>query len=195
MRIAVIGANGQLGADLLKALTNSTLFPLARRELDIGDFARTRKALAEIRPDVVINTAACTRVDDCEDEPATAFMVNAFAPRNVAQVCADIGSILVQISTDYVFGGEKRTPYTEEEPPKPLNVYGGSKLAGEYFVRFQRLGLRPDFGPTTSGEFAAKARRPAYSVLANERLRQLGLAEPRPWREAVEAYLKEKGYL
>jgi dTDP-4-dehydrorhamnose reductase len=189
------------------------------------------------------------------------------------------------MSTDYVFGGEKRAPYTEDDAPNPLNVYGVSKLAGEYFVRalcpkhfivrtsglygvagssgkggnfvetmirlakegkpirvvtdqvltptytrdlahkikellqteaygvyhitnsgqcswyefaakiFELLSLKPDFGPTTSAEFGAKAKRPAYSVLAHGRLAQLGLDDLRSWPEALAAYLEEKGLL
>jgi len=284
MRIVVIGANGQLGTDLVKVLNNWDLVPLTHADLDICDFVRTRKVLTELKPDIVINTAAFNRVDDAEDQPEKAFWVNTYAVRNLAQVCADLDCTLMHISTDYVFGGEKRTPYTEDDPPNPLNVYGVSKLAGEYFARnicskhfivrtsglygvagssgkggnfvetmvrlaregkpirvvtdqvltptytkdlaqkikelltteayglyhitnsgqcswyefaskiFELLGMKPDFGPTTSAEFGAKARRPAYSVLAHKRLKELGLDDLRPWPEALKAYLEEKGY-
>lgn len=91
--------------------------------------------LGETRPEVVINTAAFVRVDDCEEQVERAFGVNAFAVRNLAHACAELNCVLLHVSTDYVFGGEKRTPYNEEDAPNPLNVYGVSKLAGEYFVR------------------------------------------------------------
>jgi dTDP-4-dehydrorhamnose reductase len=91
--------------------------------------------LSGIKADVVINTAAFNRVDDCEDDPAHAFSVNSFGPRNLAQACAEWDCALMHISTDYVFGGEKSKPYTEDDSPNPLSVYGASKLAGEYFVR------------------------------------------------------------
>jgi len=103
--------------------------------LDICDFVYTRKVIEEKKPDVVINTAAFNRVDDCEEEVSKAFWVNAFAVRNLAQICADLDCVLVHISTNYVFDGRKREPYTEEDPPNPLSVYGVSKLTGEYFVR------------------------------------------------------------
>ena len=285
MKVAVIGANGQLGTDLVKALQNRGVVPLTRTELDVRDLERVRQALSTLKPDVVINTSAFTRVDDCEDQPELAFRVNALGVRNVAQVCAELGCVLVHISTDYVFGGEKRTPYTEDDLPNPLNVYGVSKLAGEHFVRslcekhfivrtsglygvagssgkggnfvetmirlaregrpirvvndqvltptytrdlaqkiaellptgayglyhitnsgecswyefaaqiFMLLQVQPDFGPTTTEAYGAKAKRPAYSVLSNEKLTRLGLRPLRPWPEALEAYLEEKGHL
>jgi len=134
-RVAVIGANGQLGTDLVKALDGWDLVPLTLADVEICDYAQTRQVLELIRPDVVINTAAFVRVDDCEEEVGQAFSVNAFAARNLAQICADLDCTLVHISTDYVFDGQKREPYTEEDLPNPINVYGASKLAGEHFVR------------------------------------------------------------
>jgi dTDP-4-dehydrorhamnose reductase len=285
MRVAVIGANGQLGTDLVKILNDWDLILLTHSDLDICDFVYTRKVIEGAKPKIVINTAAFNRVDDCENEPSKAFWVNTYAVRNLAQVCASLNCVLMHISTDYVFGGEKRAPYTEDDAPNPLNVYGVSKLAGEYFVRalcpkhfivrtsglygvagssgkggnfvetmirlakegkpirvvtdqvltptytrdlahkikellqteaygvyhitnsgqcswyefaakiFELLSLKPDFGPTTSAEFGAKAKRPAYSVLAHGRLAQLGLDDLRSWPEALAAYLEEKGLL
>jgi dTDP-4-dehydrorhamnose reductase len=88
-------------------------------------------------PEVVINTAAFHRVDECEDNLEKAFMVNAVAVGNLALVCREMDAVLMNLSTDYVFGGEKAraTPYTEADTPWPMNVYGASKLAGEYLVR------------------------------------------------------------
>jgi dTDP-4-dehydrorhamnose reductase len=134
-RVAVIGANGQLGADLVQVFADWDLVPLMHADIEICDFVHTRDVLGRIKPDVVINTAAFVRVDDCEDEVSKAFWVNAFAVRNLAQVCADLECTLVHISTDYVFDGKKREPYTEEDLPNPINVYGASKLAGEHFVQ------------------------------------------------------------
>ncbi|HXG51075.1 MAG TPA: dTDP-4-dehydrorhamnose reductase [candidate division Zixibacteria bacterium] len=135
MRVVVIGAKGQLGSDLVKVLSGQVVGALKQSDLDIRDAARVREVLSRLKPDAVVNTAAFNRVDDCEDDPATAFSVNAYGPRNLARVCAEVNCVLMHISTDYVFGGEKRSPYTEDDSPNPLSVYGTSKLAGEYFVR------------------------------------------------------------
>lgn len=134
-RVAVIGANGQLGTDLVKVLSDWDLVPLTRSDLNICDYGQTRRVIEDAKPDIVINTAAYNRVDDCEDEVGKAFTVNAFAVRNLAQICADLDSVFVHISTNYVFDGRKREPYTEDDLPNPLSVYGVSKLAGEYFAR------------------------------------------------------------
>jgi dTDP-4-dehydrorhamnose reductase len=248
------------------------------------NFRTARDIITEIRPSIVINAAALTDVDKCEDGVDDAFGVNAHAVRNLACLCGELGSVLVHISTDFVFGGEKRVPYLEEDAPNPLSVYGVSKLAGEYFVRntapahfivrtsglygtggihnghrnfvetmirlarenarirvvvdqvlaptytkdlvevinslikteaygvyhvtnsgqcsryefaariFRRMGICPDFGPTTSAEFGARARRPAYSVLAQDKLAGLGFRRPRGWAEALDAYLDERGH-
>ncbi len=135
MRVAIVGAKGQLGHDLIRALSEWELIPLNHADLDVCDFQRVRDKLTDIKPRAVINTAAFHRVDDCEDEVEKAFLVNAYAPRHLAQVCADLECTLVHISTDYVFDGKKNAAYSEEDTPNPLSVYGNSKLAGEYFVR------------------------------------------------------------
>src|SRR5205807_8981599 len=106
-----------------------------RADIELCDQLGTRRKLFDIRPKFVLNTAAFHRLEDCEDQPEKAFAVNALAIRNLAQACAELGSTLVHLSTDYVFSGDRRTPYKETDAPNPLNVYGNSKLAGEYFVR------------------------------------------------------------
>jgi len=135
MRIAIIGADGQLGSDLVKALKAHKLFPFYYPEFDITKPEKTREVLSGLDLEVVINTAAYHRVDECEDNPQKSFEVNSTAVRNLALSCRELGLALVHFSTDYVFDGEKRKPYVEEDPPNPLNVYAVSKLAGEYFVR------------------------------------------------------------
>jgi dTDP-4-dehydrorhamnose reductase len=137
MKIAVIGANGQLGFDLVKAFKNTQheIFPLTHTDIDVTDFKLTEEIFKNIQPEAVINCAAYVRVDDAEVFGDKAFAVNALGARNTALICKDLDSILVYISTDYVFDGRKKQPYTEEDIPNPLNVYGNSKLAGEYFVR------------------------------------------------------------
>jgi len=134
-RIALIGADGQLGTDLLKTLAGESVTALYYPDFDITRSDPTRARLASINPEVVINTAAFHRVDECEDNPEQALAVNALAVRNLARMCRDLGASLVHFSTDYVFDGRKGRPYVEEDAPQPLMVYGVSKLAGEYLVR------------------------------------------------------------
>ncbi|RLB13548.1 MAG: dTDP-4-dehydrorhamnose reductase [Deltaproteobacteria bacterium] len=137
MKIIIIGANGQLGYDLVRVFENTEdeIAPLTHADIDVTDLRSASETLRNIEPDAVINCAAYVRVDDAEDFPERAFAVNALGARNIARICRDLNSILAHISTDYIFDGRKKEPYTEEDTPNPLNVYGNSKLAGEYFVR------------------------------------------------------------
>jgi dTDP-4-dehydrorhamnose reductase len=107
---------------------------LDHAQLELTDAAAVRDVLGALRPEVVVNTAAFHNVPRCETEPATAFAVNAVAPRALAVACTEIGARLVHVSTDYVFDGLKGAPYLESDRPNPLNVYATSKLAGEYGV-------------------------------------------------------------
>lgn len=134
-KIALIGADGQLGSELAKVLDGHELFLLTYPEFDVTDAANTRKTLLSFDPDIVINTAAYHRVDECEDNPEKSFAVNTVAVRELAFLCLELDAVLVHFSTDYVFDGQKRTPYVEDDCPNPLNLYAVSKLAGEYFVR------------------------------------------------------------
>jgi len=138
VKVAVTGANGQLGTDLCQALHNFDVIPFTHADIEIADMASVREAMLKHKPAVIINTAAYVRVDDCEDEKEKAFQVNALGARNVAVVAQELGARLVHLSTDYVFGGEtesRTTPYTEFDTPIPLSIYGKSKLAGESLVR------------------------------------------------------------
>jgi dTDP-4-dehydrorhamnose reductase len=135
MKIAVIGADGQLGTDLLKTLNKDELKPLYFPEFDVTEPLKMRTVLEGLRPEVVINTAAFHRVDECEDNPEASFRVNAIAVRDLARLAQQMDFVLVHFSTDYVFDGRKGSPYVEDDPPNPLNVYAVSKLAGEFFVR------------------------------------------------------------
>lgn len=137
MRIAIIGAKGQLGFDLVRLFEDSghEIVPLTHDDIDVVDLGSSRKILEKIQPDIVINCAAYVRVDDAEEFPDKVFAVNALGARNIALICKDMGAILVYISTDYVFDGRKTQPYTEDDSPDPPGVYGTSKLAGEYFVK------------------------------------------------------------
>jgi len=135
MKIALLGANGQLGQDLQRTLHAHDVRPLTRNDFDVTDHSRARTSLMELRPDVVLNTTAYHRVDDCEAHADVAYNVNALAVLNLIRVANDLDSKIVHISTDYVFDGKAREPYTETSEPFPLSVYGNSKLAGEFLVR------------------------------------------------------------
>ena len=137
MKIAVIGANGQLGSDVVRAFESKgdEVRGLVHGDVEIADRESVRKVLQAVRPDVVVNTSAMHHVEHCEEDPEKAFRVNAIGSRNLAETTREVGAVLVHVSTDYVFDGQKRQPYVEDDLPRPLNVYGNSKLAGEYFVR------------------------------------------------------------
>ena len=282
MRIAILGANGQLGRDLVRTIAKHDVLSFTREDFDVTDYAKTREAITNVRPDVLINTTAYHRVDDCETLPETAYSVNVLALLNLVRIANDIGATLVHFSTDYVFDGKSHEPYTESSQPMPLSVYGNAKLAGEYIVRstaanyivirtcglygaagsrgkggnfvetmlskaragdkirviadqvvtptytadlatqvatmvnagvrglfhatnegscswfefasaiFEFSGAKADLSATNSDLYKTPAIRPKYSVLENARLKELGLNQMRPWREALSAYLQEK---
>jgi dTDP-4-dehydrorhamnose reductase len=136
MRLAITGAAGMLGQDLLaaaKAAGHEVLgFP--RADLDITDAAAMARALADARPDVVINSAAWTDVDGAERDEAGALAVNGAGAGNVARAASACGAWTIHVSSDYVFDGRKDAPYVESDPVGPLSAYGRSKLAGERAV-------------------------------------------------------------
>jgi dTDP-4-dehydrorhamnose reductase len=136
VKVVIIGANGQLGTDLCRVLAaqSFSVVPLTHRDLDVSDSAQVDRVLSSIHADVVISTAAFHKVEECEKQPAPSFAVNAVGPRNLALVCRQKNAVLVHFSTDYVFDGRQRRPYTESDLPRPLNVYGVSKLAGEHIL-------------------------------------------------------------
>ncbi|HMC64913.1 MAG TPA: dTDP-4-dehydrorhamnose reductase [Gemmataceae bacterium] len=283
MRYAVLGAAGQLGRALCPRLPGDVV-PLNRQQIDLTRPEMVRSALGELRPDIVINCAAYNLVNQAESELEVAFAVNAWGVRALAQACAERDCALVHFSTNYVFGldSDRETPYRETDAPGPVNVYGLSKLAGEYLVRalcprhyvirtcglyglrgsggkggnfvetmlrsagegkalpvvddqvctpsyavdvadatvallqsgryglyhvtnagscswyefarqiFQMAGINGNLSRVTSAEYAAAARRPAYSVLAPEALRAVGLPLLRAWPDALAAYLEER---
>ncbi len=134
MRILITGAGGQLGRELQRSLAGETVFPLGHGELDVTDLEACHRVVRELRPEVVIHSAAYTDVDGCETNPDRAYMVNATATRNVATACSEQDATLVYISTDYVFDGTKGSPYVETDEPNPVSKYGSSKLEGERYV-------------------------------------------------------------
>jgi dTDP-4-dehydrorhamnose reductase len=137
MRIAVIGANGQLGSDVVAAFTEGgdSVSGLTHSDIEVTDFNSISRALGEIQPHVVVNTSAMHHVEKCEQNAEQAFAVNALGARNLAMVAGNLNAALIHVSTDYVFGGAKGSPYVEDDTPLPLNAYGMSKLAGEHFIR------------------------------------------------------------
>lgn len=290
-RVALIGANGQLGTDIVKVFSKDSFFkilPLTREDIDVTDAKRTEKVLTSLNPDIIINTAAYHRVDEVEDNPEKAYFVNSVAQQRLAQLCESNGWTLVYISTDYVYGldgATRKKPYRETDAPGPVNIYGLSKLAGEYVTRYIcskhfvvrvcglfgvvgaagkggnfvetmiRLGkekgavnvvsdqiltptytknvaenllelLKKDYyglyhmtaegvcswwefaseifrlmkmkvkcSPVSSDMFKTRAKRPHYSVLENHSLKKLHLNKMRDWKESLQSYLEEKGYL
>ena len=132
MKVAIIGANGQLGSDLVNVFGERAL-PLSHDEIEVKDINSCIKVLKDV--DVVINCAAYVKVDESEDHPEEAFMVNAIGARNVARVCNEKKMKNVYISTDFIFDGEKNKPYQEDDQPNPINIYGLSKYAGEIITR------------------------------------------------------------
>ena len=286
MKIAVVGSTGQLGSDAVQVLSSRehAVVSLSHEAVEVADLEAVRAALQPIHPDVVLNCAAYVRVDDAEEHVTEAFRTNAVGAFNVAKVCSERGAACVYISTDFVFDGEKDVPYTEADAPNPINVYGASKLAGEYLIRqsckdwmivrvaslFGKSGARGKGGnfvetvlqkarageflrivsdahmsptytvdaahaldrliasgargvfhvtndgsctwyefacrvialagidarvePILASEYPTKARRPVNSALRSDRLEAVIGEVPRPWRQALKAYLMEKGH-
>lgn len=280
MKTVLLGSAGQLGRDLAPLLPGE-LVSLTRAEADFatpGSLAAVVKAHA---PDAVVNCAAYNFVDEAEAEPDAAFAVNAWAVRELAAVCGDVGAKLVHVSTDYVFGLDtsRTRPYVEDDAPGPVSVYGLSKLVGEYVARtlapkhlvvrtcglyglggtggnfvettllaaaqgkplqvvndqrctpsatndvaatiaalmatdavglfhatnagsctwyelaaevFRQTGVAAGLSPCRTADRAAAAKRPHYSVLSMAKLATVGVPAPRPWRDALGAYLDER---
>jgi len=135
MKIVIVGSTGQLGTDLIKTLPEDhEVVGLTHHEVEVSNYTSCL-TLKEHHPDVIINTAAFHKTDQCEEEPEKTFLVNAVGPRNVARVSKEIEATTMFISTDYIFDGEKNEPYTEEDAPNPINTYGISKLAGELLTK------------------------------------------------------------
>ena len=134
MRALVVGAGGQLGRELVARLGEELAWAGGRAELDVTNGEAVATVVERIRPDVVFNAAAYNKVDGAETEPALALEVNALAPRLLALAAKEAGALLVHFSTDYVFDGQAGRPYREDDTPRPLGVYGVSKLTGELLV-------------------------------------------------------------
>ena len=136
MSILIVGAQGMLGSDLMETLNHTLqVIGVDIEECDITDQKETRNTLLRMKPSWVINAAAYTQVDQCETNSEQAFKVNAEAVSNLALACKEINTKLLHVSTDYVFDGQTKNPYREEDPVNPLSVYGNSKCRGEATVQ------------------------------------------------------------
>ncbi len=136
MKILLTGPTGQVGWELMRSLLPlGEIITVDRRQADFNSPDSLRPLVRENRPDVIINAAAYTKVDQAEDEEDTARRINSDAPAILAEEAGKIRSLLIHYSTDYVFDGEKRTPYTETDSPNPLNAYGRTKLWGEQSIQ------------------------------------------------------------
>ncbi|MEH6559621.1 MAG: dTDP-4-dehydrorhamnose reductase [Oceanicoccus sp.] len=141
-KILVTGVNGQVGAALVNELKEKCELITANRTgegadvtMDLSNLEQIEFVIRSVNPSIVINAAAYTQVDQAEDEPGLAFLINGQAPGIMAKVCKSIDATLIHYSTDYVFNGRGDKPYTETDPEDPINVYGASKLAGEKAIQ------------------------------------------------------------
>lgn len=136
-KVLILGSGGQLGTELFREFGSRgyQVTGFKRSELDISDAAKVEQCITALDPTLVVNAAAYNMVDVAENEPAAAYHVNALAVRNLAVACRQADARLVHFSTDYVFDGEKKEPYTEADETHPLGAYAVSKLAGELYAR------------------------------------------------------------
>ncbi|MGB6055988.1 MAG: dTDP-4-dehydrorhamnose reductase [Burkholderiaceae bacterium] len=136
MRILLTGKNGQVGYELERSLQGrGEIIALGRTQMDLSDLAQVRAVIRDLKPTLIINPAAYTAVDQAENEPELAMRINGEAPGVLAEEAKKLGAVMIHYSTDYVFDGSKSTPYTEDDTPCPINVYGATKLAGERAIQ------------------------------------------------------------
>jgi len=129
--ILLFGSRGMIGSALAKMFAGANLAAFGHQDLDITDYMAVERAFIKTRPEIVLNAAAFTRVDDCEKFRETAFVVNGRSPGHIAGLCKKYGSLLVHFSTDYIFDGKGETPYVEDHAANPINYYGTTKWEGE----------------------------------------------------------------
>jgi dTDP-4-dehydrorhamnose reductase len=164
MRIAVVGARGQLGAAVVDEFrTSHEVTALGRAELDITEASAVDAVMTGLRPEIIVNCAYNGDVDGAEDHPVEAFQANAFGVRALARAASASGATLVHFSSDFVFDGTACRPYTEDDRPKPRSVYAVSKMLGEWFandaprayvLRVESLFGRAPNGPRSKGSVA-----------------------------------------
>ncbi|MFN8939999.1 MAG: dTDP-4-dehydrorhamnose reductase [Acidobacteriota bacterium] len=170
MQVAIFGAAGQLGVELVRVFGERGHFvhSFRRSDADITDPAQLEARLAALDIGLVLNAAAYNKVDIAESEPQVAYAVNGLAVRNLAVICRQLDARLVHFSTDYVFDGAAGRPYREEDPVRPISAYGVSKLAGEFYAQAycdSALVLR------TSGVFGPAGRHTAGGNFIESMLR------------------------
>jgi len=136
-KILITGGNGLVGKYLNRKITekNYQVFSFGKEKLDITDREICFKIFNEIKPEIIVHLAALTDVDYCEKNPEKAYFINSYGTENISIMAEEYNSFLIYLSTDFIFDGEKKTPYTEEDIPNPVNIYGKSKLKGEEFVK------------------------------------------------------------
>lgn len=134
VNVLLIGGSGQLGSEIRSRWSSDRIVAPSHAELDLADTVSVEGVLESASPDLVINCAAFHNVDTCESQPERAFELNALAVDRIAAACSRRGVVFMTISTDYVFDGRKKEPYTEDDCARPICAYGASKLAGEHLV-------------------------------------------------------------
>jgi dTDP-4-dehydrorhamnose reductase len=163
LRILLTGKNGQVGAELAAVLPHlGKVAAFGRYELDLSKPDQIRRAIRDVQPDLVVNAAAYTLVDQAETDKEQARIINADAPALMAEEAKKIGAALVHYSTDYVFDGSRNLPYDEADHPCPINVYGKTKLAGEQAI--QAVGL-PHLIFRTAWVYSTRGRNFLLTVL------------------------------
>lgn len=181
MKVAVIGSKGQLGSDLISALGDNTI-GFDHIQVQVESLNSARKALANAKPDIIINTAAYHNVGQCEQDPDDTFLINTIGARNIAVIGEELDAKVVYISTDYVFSGTKGSPYNEFDDPNPINTYGISKVKGEEYTRYlnkrhfivRLSGLVGKHGSKSKGGnfidkiLAAGREKPVLTVVADQ---------------------------
>jgi len=135
MKILITGVNGQVGHALMRELTEHELIGLTRQVCDLTNLDQIKQVIDQRQPELIINPAAYTKVDQAENEPELAFQINRDAPKVMAEKAREYNIPLIHFSTDYVFDGDKKEAYLEDDPTHPLGVYGQSKCAGEEVVQ------------------------------------------------------------
>lgn len=135
MKILITGINGQVGHALMRELTEHELIGLTRQDCDLANLDQIKNVIDQHQPDLIINPAAYTKVDQAEDEPELAFLINRDAPKVMAEKAREYNIPLIHFSTDYVFDGKKKGAYVEDDLTSPLGVYGQSKCAGEEVIQ------------------------------------------------------------